>query len=381
MTSNQGHLKIAASKYKFLKNKNTDVELSELLPELNKISNKICMINSMHTDEINHDPALCFLTTGSNRPGKPSIGSWISYGLGSLNNNLPSYITMISRSIGSNQSINSRLWSSGFLPSNLQATRFYKSASPVLFLNSSDGSSKEDTRKQIDLIKKLNQLKYDETKDPEILSRSAQYEMAYRMQTSVPEVIDLSGESKETLNLYGPQVKTPGSFANNCLLARRLIEKDVRFVHLFHRGWDNHLFLFKELEEICKDVDRPLYGLITDLEQRGLLDDTLIVSSGEFGRTTYCQGSLVADNFGRDHHGRCFSSWMAGAGIKKGFQYGKTDEFCYNVVENPVSVHELNATILNLLGIDHKKFSYFHNGLDERLTGVEEVEIVKSILS
>lgn len=377
----QTQLPISASEFSFTQNKKTGIYFSELLPQINKVSDNICLIKSMTTDEINHDPGICRLLTGSSQAGKASIGAWTDYGLGSLNKNLPSYVVMISRSSISNQSLNERLWNNGFLPPVHQGTKFYGGKRPVLFLKSPKEITPEIRASQIKLIKELNQEKYNQTNDPEILARTAKYEMAFRMQTSVPELTDLSKEKPETLEIYGSDVHKPGTFAYNCLMARRMAEKNVKFIQLFHRGWDHHRDIIRRIKESSKAIDQPTAALIKDLQRLGLLEDTLIVCSSEFGRAPYCQGSLGAPAYGRDHHGKCFSTWMAGAGIKKGISYGSSDDFAYNVTENPVTIDELNATILYLLGIDHNKLAYFHQGLSERLTGVEPVKIVKGILS
>lgn len=377
----QTQLPISASEFTFSQNKATGIYLSDLLKHTNSISENICLINSMTTDEINHDPGICRLLTGSSRAGNASIGSWTDYGLGSLNKNLPSFIVMISRSSISNQSLNERLWNNGFLPPVHQGTKFYGGKRPVLFLKSPKEISPEIRSSQIELIKDLNEQKYKESNDSEILARNAKYEMAFRMQTSIPELTDLSKESTRTLEMYGPDVNKPGTFAYNCLMARRMAERNVKFIQLFHRGWDHHRDLVRRITESSKAIDQPTAALIKDLKRLGLFEDTLIVCSSEFGRAPYCQGSLGAPAYGRDHHGKCFSAWIAGAGIKKGIVYGKSDDFAYNITENPVSVDELNATILHLLGIDHNKLTYFHQGLEQRLTGVEPVKVVKDILS
>ncbi|MCM8528141.1 MAG: DUF1501 domain-containing protein [Lentisphaeraceae bacterium] len=380
MTDTQSHFKVAASKYNFSPNSKTGIHFSDLLPNIKDISHEICLLKSMYTREINHDPAICNLMTGTAIPGKPSLGAWLNYGLGSLNNNFPSFIVMLSQVNLSNQTINSRLWDSGFLPDSNQGTRFFNSKSPVLFLENPKGFSKSDRQKQINFIKSLNAIQHEETNDRQILERTKNYELAFKMQSSIPEIADLSNEKEETFKLYGEDSRSPGTFAYNCLMARRLAEKDVRFIQLFHRGWDQHTYLETQLPNICKSTDLATAALITDLKQRGLLEDTLIVNSTEFGRTSYSQGKLDP-KYGRDHHGGCFSAWLAGAGVKKGISIGETDEFSYNVAQKPISTQALNATILQLMGIDHKRFTFFHRGLTERLTGVEETKVVNEILS
>ena len=380
MTNQQSHFKVAASKYNFSPNPKTGIHFSDLLHNLNKVSDEICLIKSMYTKEINHDPAICNLITGTAIPGKPSLGAWLNYGLGSLNNNFPSFIVMMSQENLSNQTINSRLWDCGFLPDSNQGTRFFNSKSPVLFLKNPKGFSKKDRQKQIDFIKSLNSIQYDNSQDRQILERTKNYELAFKMQSSIPEIADFSNEKESTFKLYGKDSKTPGTFAYNCLMARRLAEKNVRFIQLFHRGWDQHTYLETQLPNISRSIDQATAALITDLKQRGLLEDTLIVNSTEFGRTSYSQGNLDP-KYGRDHHGGCFSAWLAGAGVKKGISIGETDEFSFNVAQNPIDPNALNATILHILGIDHKKFSYFHRGLAERLTGIEETKIVRDLLA
>lgn len=381
VTEVQAKRSLCASEFNFTQNKKTGIYFSDLLKYTNSVSENICLINSMTTDEINHDPGICRLLTGSSRAGNASIGSWTDYGLGSLNNNLPSFIVMISRSSISNQSLNERLWNNGFLPPIHQGTKFYGGKRPVLFLKSPKEISPETRASQVKLLKELNQEKFNEVNDDEILARSSKYEMAFKMQTSIPELTDLSDEKEETLKMYGGDVTKPGTFAYNCLMARRMAEKNVKFIQLFHRGWDHHRSLKLRLKESAKSIDQPTAALIKDLKRRGLFEDTLIVNSSEFGRASFCQGTFGAPAYGRDHHGKCFSSWMAGAGINQGISYGKSDDFAYNVTEKPVTIDEFNATILKLLGIDHNKLTYFHQGLNQRLTGVEAVKPIKGILS
>jgi len=357
--------------------------LSELLPQTGAIADEICLIKSMTTEAINHDPAITLFNTGSQQLGKPSFGSWLSYGLGSESRDLPAYVVLISQGTGrpGGQPLFSRLWSSGFLPSKHQGVRFRSGRDPVLFLGDPPGLDRDGRRAMLDGLARLNRLRAGRVGDPEIDTRIAQYEMAFRMQASVPSLIDVSGETAETLSRYGPSVKTPGTFAANCLLARRLAERGVRFIQLFHRGWDQHGNLPSQLRGQCRDTDQASAALVLDLKRRGMLDETLVVWGGEFGRTVYAQGKPAAGNYGRDHHGRCFSLWMAGGGIRGGIEYGATDDFCYNVTEDPVEVRDLNATILHCLGIDHERLTHRFRGLEERLTGVEEARVIDRILA
>jgi hypothetical protein len=340
------------------------------MPETAKMVDDLCFVRSMHTEHINHDPAITFFQTGHQLPGRPSMGSWLSYGLGSANQNLPAFVVLISKD-RIDQPLYSRLWGNGFLPSIHQGVQFRSGGDPVLYLDNPSGVSSASQRKALDRLAELNALQYENLGDPAINSMVAQYEMAYRMQTSVPDVMDLAKEPASTFELYGEQAKEPGTFAANCLLARRLAERDVRFIQLYHPGWDQHGNLPSQLRRQCKDVDRACYGLITDLKQRGLLADTLVVWGGEFGRTNYSQGKLTATDYGRDHHPRCFTIWMAGGGIKPGVVYGATDDFGYNIVENPVGVHDLQATILRQLGINHERLTFKYQGRYYRLTDVE----------
>ena len=353
---------------------------SEILPHTASMIDDLTLIKSVNTEAINHDPAITYIATGAQQPGRPSMGSWLSYGLGSENENMPAYVVMISQGRGQKQALYSRLWGSGFLPSRHQGVQFRSSGDPVLYLSNPDGLDREMRRAQLDVVGALNGASAELSGDPETLARIAQYEMAFRMQTAVPDVVDLSQEPESVLSLYGPDVKKPGSFAHNCLLARRMVEKGVRFVQLFHQGWDQHGTLPKNLRLQCEDIDQPSVGLLKDLKQRGMLDDTVVVCGGEFGRTIYSQGSLSADNHGRDHHGRCFTTWMAGGGIKPGMEYGRTDEFSYNIVENPVHIRDLNATLLHCMGVDHRRLTFRYQGLDFRLTGVEEARVVREVL-
>jgi hypothetical protein len=376
---------VAPSMFKFSQQGSSGLTMSELLPHLSGVADDLCIIKSMHTDAINHDPGKTLICTGSEIPGKASLGAWLSYGLGRINENLPDFIVLNSAfwtgGTGNVQALYSRLWGAGFLPSKHQGVAFQPSGDPVLFLSNPPGVSRDSRQKMLELVTKINQEHLDEVGDPEIQTTIAQQEMAFRMQASVPELTDLSQESQRTLAMYGPEVEKSGSFARNCVLARRMIERDVRFVQLFHRGWDHHVGLPKKLRGQTYDVDQPAAALIADLKQRGLFEDTLIVFAGEFGRTTYGQGKLTETEYGRDHHPRCFSAWMAGGGVKGGIEYGQTDEYSYNIVENPVHVRDLNATILHQLGIDHERLTFPFLGLDQRLTGVEETHVVKDILS
>jgi hypothetical protein len=382
MTSGQKTLPVAPSIFDFRQYGQSGAWLSELLPHTSRVVDELCFIRSMHTEAINHDPAITFFQTGSQLAGRPSIGSWLSYGLGSNNQDLPAYVVLTSRGTGrpNDQPLYDRLWGSGFLPTQHQGVKFRNTGDPVLYLSNPPGMDRSMRREWLDDLNALNQSRWSFLKDPEIQARITQYEMAFRMQSSVPELTDISGESQATLDLYGPEVTQKGTYASNCLLARKLAERDVRFIQLFHQGWDHHGGLPKALKGQCSDTDQPTAGLIQDLRQRGLLDDTLIVWGGEFGRTIYCQGKLTRENYGRDHHPRCFTMWLAGAGIRPGMTLGATDDFCYNITESPVHVHDLNATILHLLGIDHTRLTYKFQGRSFRLTDVHG-KLIHDILS
>ncbi|MCX8092072.1 MAG: DUF1501 domain-containing protein [Verrucomicrobiae bacterium] len=380
MTSGQKSLPVVKSIFKFSQHGQNGVWLSELIPHIASIVDDICIIKTVHTEAINHDPAITYIQTGFQQPGRPCIGSWLSYGLGSENENLPAFIVMISSGKESDQPLYARLWSAGFLPGEHQGVQFRSGHDPVLFLSDPPGVSPETRRRMLDSLATLNAKNFARYHDPEINTRIAQYEMAFRMQTSVPELVDISNEPEHVLELYGPDVKKPGTFAHNCLLARRMVERGVRFVQLYHRGWDQHGNLPRRIREQCKDTDQPSAGLVKDLKQRGLLNDTLVVWGGEFGRTVYCQGKIEPDNYGRDHHGRNFCIWMAGGGIKPGIVYGETDDYCYNIVKNPVHIHDQNATILHCLGLDHEKLTYRFQGRDFRLTDVHG-HVVHDILA
>jgi hypothetical protein len=383
MTSGQARFPVAPSRYKFERHGQAGMWVSELLPWTARIVDQIALVNTVWTEAINHDPAVTYICTGNQLPGRPSLGSWLSYGLGTMNQNLPAFVVMTASwsSKSAAQAIYNRLWGAGFLPSKHQGVALRAVGDPVLFLSNPDGVDAAMRRRTLDAINRMNHHELEQVADPETTARIAQYEMAFRMQTSVPELADISSEPQHILDMYGPDVHTPGTYARCCLLARRLAERDVRFVQIFHRGWDQHGNLTGDLPRQCKDVDQPTFALITDLKQRGLLDDTLVIWGGEFGRTIYCQGKLTRENYGRDHHPKCFPLWMAGAGIKAGTVYGETDDFSYNVVADPVHIHDLNATILHCLGIDHRRLSVKFQGLDVRLTGVEEHHAVKGILA
>ena len=378
MTATQATFPIAPSRFQFAQHGQSGAWVSELLPYTAEISDELCFIKTMHTQAINHDPAITFFQTGAQLAGRPSIGAWLSYGLGSDNQDLPAFVAMVSGSGG--QPLYDRLWGSGFLPTEYQGIKFRSVGDPVLFLSNPPGIAGGTRRRILDDLAQLNQLKLEEFADPEIATRIAQYELAYRMQTSVPELTDTSGESQKTFELYGSDAQKPGTFAANCLLARRLAERGVRFIQLFHRGWDQHTNLPRDIAKQCRDTDQASAALIQDLKQRGLLDDTLVVWGGEFGRTVYCQGRLTADDYGRDHHPRCFSIWLAGAGVGAGISYGETDDYCYNIATDPVHVHDLHATILHCLGIDHTKLTFKFQGRHHRLTDVSG-EVVRKILA
>jgi hypothetical protein len=372
MTAYQSSFPVAPSIFKFAQHGQSGATLSELLPHTAKMADSLCFIKSMHTDQINHDPAITFSLTGFQLAGRPSMGSWAAYGLGSENKDLPAFVVMVSLGTGNtnDQPLYDRLWGSGFLPSRYQGVKFQSGADPVLYLSNPAGIDGQVRRRFLDDLAKLNQKQAATVGDPEILSRVAQYEMAYRMQSSVPELTDLSKEPEKTVERYGPDARKPGTYAANCILARRLAERGVRFIQLFHRGWDQHNNCPKQIRNQARDTDQPTAALIQDLQERGMLDDTLVIWGGEFGRTVYSQGTLTADNYGRDHHPRCFTVWLAGGGIKPGVTIGATDDFSYNITRDPVSVFDLNATILHCLGIDHTRLTYKFQGRHFRLTDV-----------
>jgi hypothetical protein len=380
MSAFQASLPIAGSVFKFKQRGRCGAWVSELFPHTAKIVDDLCFIRSMHTEAINHDPAITFFQTGSQQTGRPSMGSWISYGLGSLNDNLPGFVVLISRNAKSDQPLYARLWGNGFLPSMHQGVQFRSGKDPVLYLNNPAGIDGESRRKMLDRLAELHQLQFQDLGDPEINARVSQYEMAYRMQTSVPEVMDISKEPDGIFKLYGSDARKPGTFAANCLLARRLAERDVRFIQLYHQGWDHHSDLPEGIRKESARTDQSCAALVWDLKQRGLLDDTIVIWGGEFGRTSYSQGKLTATDYGRDHHPRCFTMWLAGGGSKPGFTFGETDDFSYNVVKDPVHVHDLQATVLHQLGIDHEKLTYKHQGRRYRLTDVYG-QVVKAVLT
>jgi Protein of unknown function (DUF1501) len=383
MTSGQSRLPVAPSMFKFAQYGQCGRWVSELLPHTAKCVDDIALVKTVHTNAINHDPACTFVMTGSEVPGKPSLGSWLSYGLGSESNDLPAFVVLTPywTSKAAAQALFSRMWASGFLPTKYSGVALRSHGDPVLYVQNPPGVGSANRRAMLDALDDLNHRAAESFGDPETQTRIAQYEMAFRMQTSVPELVDLSGETQETLDLYGPEVRKPGSFAASALLARRLVERGVRVVQLLHRGWDQHGNLPRDLRHQCYDTDQPTAALLTDLKRRGLLDSTLVVWGGEFGRTVYSQGKLTATDYGRDHHPRNFCVWLAGGGVKGGVEYGETDEFSYNVVDKPAHVNDLNATILHCLGIDHAKFTFKFQGLDQRLTGVEEQFVIKDLLA
>ena len=372
MTSGQKSFPVTSSAFRFHQRGDSGAWVSEILPETAKIVNELCIIPSMHTEAINHDPAAMLLQTGHQQPGRPSFGAWASYGLGTENSNLPAFVVLLSHGSAARPAdpLYARLWGPGFLPSSHQGTAFRSGGDPVLYLSNPPGVSSDSRRDQLNVLSALNAARSNITGDPETETRIAQYELAFRMQTSVPELVEMNDESESTFAAYGPAARQPGTFARHCLLARRMAERGVRFIQLYHRGWDQHYNLPSDIRLQARDVDQPAAALIRDLRQRGLLDETLVIWGGEFGRTTYTQGKLEPNNYGRDHHGRCFTMWLAGGGIRPGLVYGKTDDFCYNVVENPVHVHDLNATLLHQMGIDHTRLTHRFQGRDYRLTDV-----------
>lgn len=383
MTSGQARFPIAPSMYKFEQAGKCGMWVSELLPWTKKVVDDMAFIRSMNTEAINHEPAISFMQTGNQNSGRPCLGSWTSYGLGSLNENLPTFVVMVAQPTNTEQvqAISARLWSSGYLPGEHAAVSFRTAGDPILFINNPPGVAPPVRRATLDGLKSLNEMNYRLVGDPETHTRIQQYELAYRMQSSVPDLTNLSTETKATYDLYGEAARKPGSFANTILLARRMVERGVRFVQIYHNNWDTHTNVAGRLPDQCKDIDQACYALITDLKQRGLFDETLIIWGGEFGRTIYSQGGLSATNYGRDHHPRCFTMWLAGAGVKGGAIYGETDDFSYNIVKNPVAVRDFHATVLQLLGFDHERLTYQYQGLDQRLTGVLPTQIIKPILA
>jgi len=379
MTSTQTSFPCVPSIFDFQQHGQSGAWVSELLPHTAKIVDKLSFIRSVHTEAINHDPAVTFFQTGSQIAGRPSMGAWLTYGLGSESQDLPGFVVLITQGTGG-QPIYDRLWGSGFLPTRYQGVKFRSSGDPVLYLTDPPGYERKTRRSYLDALNQLNRINHEQYLDPEIETRISQYEMAYRMQSSVPELTDLSNESDSTFELYGEEARKPGTFAANCLLARRMAERGVRFIQLYHRGWDQHNTLPEDIQDQCKDTDQASAALVTDLAQRGLLDDTLVVWGGEFGRTVYCQGRLTAEDYGRDHHPRCFTMWMAGGGTQPGVTVGQTDDFSYNVAEDPVHVHDMQATILHLMGVDHTKLTYKFQGRRFRLTDVHG-ELIDKVLA
>jgi len=382
MTSGQASFPVTSSLFSFSQHGQSGAWISELLPETAKIVDDLCIIPSMHTEAINHDPAVTLMQTGHQQPGRPSFGAWASYGLGTENSNLPAFVVLLSKGSAARPAdpLYARLWGSGFLPSNHQGVAFRSGNDPVLYLSNSPGINEATRRDQLDVLAALNTQRAVEIRDPDIATRITQYEMAFRMQSSVPDLVEMGDETAATFDAYGPESQQPGTFARHCLLARRMAERGVRFIQLYHRGWDQHYNLPSDLRLQARDVDRASSALIRDLKQRGMLDETLVIWGGEFGRTTYSQGKLEPNNYGRDHHGRCFTMWLAGGGIKPGTVYGQTDDFCYNIVQNPVHVHDLNATLLHQMGVDHTRLTYRFQGRDYRLTDVHGT-VVDEIVS
>jgi hypothetical protein len=383
MTSGQNRFPIAPSKYKFERHGQCGMWVTELLPWTAKMVDDMCFVRSMHTEAINHEPAITYIQTGNQISGRPCLGSWASYGLGSLNKDLPTFVVLVARPTSNDQpqAIGARLWSSGFLPGEYAGVSFRSAGDPILFINDPPGVPREVRRKTLDTLQALNQRTLEQVGDPETRTRIAQYEMAFRMQASVPELTNLASEPEATFALYGEEARKPGSFANTALMARRMVERGVRFVQIYLNNWDTHANVGGRLPKQCKDIDQACYGLVQDLKQRGMLDDTLVIWGGEFGRTVYSQGGLSKDNYGRDHHPRCFTMWMAGGGTKGGTIHGETDDFSYNIVKDPVHIRDFHATVLHLLGFDHERFTYRHLGLDFKLTGVEHARIVKELLA
>ncbi len=383
MTSGQSRFPIAPSKYQFKQHGKSGMWVSELLPQTSKVVDDMCFIRSMHTEAINHEPAITAMQTGNMVTGRPCLGSWLSYGLGSMNSDLPTFVVMVARATNNdqNQAISGRLWSSGFLDGKHTGVTFRASEDPILFLRNPSGISGKVRRASLDSLNRLNAMNHELIGDPEIRTRIEQYELAFRMQSSVPELTETKSEPKSVTDLYGPEVHKAGSLAHSMLLARRMTERGVRFVQIYHNNWDHHANLAGRMKFQCGDLDQPTYGLLTDLKQRGMLEDTLVIWGGEFGRTIYSQGQLTRDNYGRDHHPRCFTMWMAGGGSKGGHIHGETDDFSYNITRDPVHVRDLHASVLHLLGFDHERFTVRSQGLDQRLTGVEPARVVKELLA
>ncbi|MBX9790112.1 MAG: DUF1501 domain-containing protein [Pirellulales bacterium] len=383
MTSGQARFPIAPSKFKFAQHGRSGMWVSELLPYTARMVDDMCFIRSMHTEAINHEPAISYMQTGNQVTGRPCLGAWASYGLGSMNQDLPTFVVLVAKPTNTEQvqAISARLWSAGYLPGEHAGVSFRSGGDPILYINNPPGVPSQVRRRTLDGLRQLNELNYQAVGDPETNTRIEQYELAFRMQSSVPELVDLSHETEDTLNLYGPEVKKPGSFAHTVLLARRLVERGVRFVQMYHNNWDTHGNVAGRLPDQCRDADQPCWGLIQDLKRRGLFDETLVIWGGEFGRTIYSQGGLSHENYGRDHHPRCFTMWMAGGGSRGGQIYGETDDFSYNIVRDPVHIHDFHATVLHLLGFDHERFTFRYQGLDQRLTGVEPARVVRELLA
>jgi hypothetical protein len=383
MTSGQARFPIAPSKYRFAQHGQCGMWVSELLPWTAKMVDEMCFIRSMHTEAINHEPAITYMQTGNQITGRPCLGAWASYGLGSMNENLPTFVVLVAKPTNTEQvqAISARLWSSGYLPGTHAGVSFRTSGDPILYIQNPPGVPPSIRRLTLDGLRELNQVTYEQLEDPETVTRIEQYELAFRMQSSVPDLIDVSQESATTYTLYGDAAKKPGTFANTMLLARRMIERGVRFIQVYHNNWDTHANVAGRLPDQCRDVDQACWALVQDLKQRGLLDSTLIIWGGEFGRTIYSQGGLSKDNYGRDHHPRCFTMWMAGGGAKGGTIFGETDDFSYNIIQDPVHIHDFHATVLQLLGFDHERFVYKHMGLDQRLTGVEPCRVIQDLIA
>lgn len=382
MTSGQARFPIAPSRYRFERHGKAGMWVSELLPYTAKMVDDMCFIRSMHTEAINHEPAITYMQTGNQVTGRPCLGAWVSYGLGSLNQNLPTFVVLVAQPSNTEQvqAISARLWQSGYLPGEHAGVSFRAAGDPILFINNPPGVPEHVRRKTLDGLRALNEISHRRVGDPETRTRIQQYELAFRMQASVPELTDISKESDTTLELYGPDVKKPGSFANTVLMARRMVERGVRFIQVYHNNWDTHSNVAGRLPSQCKDVDQPCWGLVQDLKQRGLFDDTLIIWGGEFGRTIYSQGGLSKENYGRDHHPRCYTMWIAGGGSRGGMIYGETDDFSYNIVKDPCHIRDFHATVLYLLGLDHERFTFRYQGLDQRLTGVETAHVIRSLV-
>ena len=383
MTSGQARFPIAPTKFKFAQHGQSGMWVSELLPKTASMVDDMCFIRTMHTEAINHEPAISYMQTGNQITGRPCLGSWASYGLGSLNQNLPSFVVLVARPTNTEQvqAISARLWSSGYLPGEYAGVSFRSGGDPILYINNPDGVSTDVRRQTLDGLKRLNEITLQRVGDPETQTRIQQYELAFRMQSSVPDLTNLATETEATYQLYGEEARKPGSFAHTVLLARRMVERGVRFIQVYHNNWDTHANVAGRLPDQCRDVDQPCWGLIQDLKQRGLFDSTLVIWGGEFGRTIYSQGGVSRTNYGRDHHPRCFTMWMAGGGSRPGSVYGETDDFSYNIVKDPVHIRDFHATVLQLLGFDHERFTYRHQGLDARLTGVEPARVIPELLA